>query len=46
MDKLHLYSIAELTKYAIVEGLTELKCITAQTHKNGKGCGTNISGLR
>ena len=47
MDKLHLYSIAELTKYAIVEGLTELKCITAQlTHKNDKGGGTNISGFR
>ena len=26
MDKLQLHSIAELTKYAIVEGLTELKC--------------------
>ena len=47
MDKLQLYSIAELTKYAVVEGLTELKCITAQlSHKNGKNCGTNISGLR
>jgi len=47
MDKLQLYSIAELTKYAIMEGLTELKCITAQlTNKNDKGGGTNISGLR
>jgi two-component system, NarL family, response regulator NreC len=47
MDKLQLYSIAELTKYAIVEGLTELKCITAQfSNKNGNGCKTNISALR
>ena len=46
MDKLHLYSIAELTKYAIMEGLTELKVITAQlTNKNDKGGGTNTSGL-
>jgi two-component system response regulator NreC len=26
MEKLHLFSIAELTKYAIAEGLTELQC--------------------
>ena len=26
MEKLHLFTIAELTKYAIAEGLTEIQC--------------------
>jgi two-component system, NarL family, response regulator NreC len=47
MDKLQLHSIAELTKYAIVEGLTELKCIVAQLPgKNENRNATKISAFR
>jgi hypothetical protein len=38
MEKLHLFSIAELTKYAIAEGLTELQCEPHNTKAaNSKG---------
>ena len=38
MEKLHLFSIAELTKYAIAEGLTELQCELNNTRAaNHKG---------
>jgi len=44
MEKLHLFSIAELTKYAIAEGLTELPCITnnlkAANHKGNPYMGS------
>jgi hypothetical protein len=38
MEKLHLFSIAELTKYAIAEGMTELTSeINSSKAANSKG---------
>ena len=45
MEKLHLFSIAELTKYAIAEGLTELPCLTdnskTENHKGNPDTGSH-----
>jgi two-component system response regulator NreC len=45
MEKLHLFSIAELTKYAIAEGLTELPCVNnnskAANHKGNPDMGSH-----